>query len=295
MAIAGTPISAESKGSQSPNGAELKGERGSQSANDVELDGSRVADCPAASRREPRQLLKPDPDPFPRYMFASLLLQGTALVLSFFSLLLVFFVLFRPPPSLVQVADGTPISVKPFSNRYRSPENLKRFSTAVARGLFTWSPRISQVDEFGQSKLVGDAGKAISLDGKSMRLPTSVWKAGFWLSPDFRQPFLQRLAELIPSDIWQGRQTSLQIRQVTEPIELAPGKWKVGVIADLAWDNPNTPPLEVNKVYYIALAAPSTPEGELAEFPQLIGELSRWGLTVTDIRNFKEEGRDFVN
>lgn len=174
-------------------------------------------------------LLKPDPNPFPRYILISLVLQGLGITIAFLTLLSIVFLALRPTPSLIQLADGTPISVKPFSSQYRSPENLKRFATVVAQGLFNWSPKVSQIDEFGQSKRVADRGKFIDNE-RRLRVPTSVWKAAYWLSSDFRAPFLARIAELIPSTIWQGGETYLQIRHVSDPIELSPGNWKVGFI-----------------------------------------------------------------
>lgn len=242
-----------------------------------------------------QSLLKPDPDPFPRYMFISLCFQGFGLTFALLSFLGIILLFLKPSPNMVQMADGTPISVKPFSNAYRSPENLKRFATMVAHGLFSWSFQVSQVDEYGQSTLVKDSGKEIEGDGRSLVIPTSVWKSGFWLSPDFRQPFLRRIGELIPNDISQGSEVYLQIRQVTDPIELSPGKWKVAVIADMVWNNPRIPPVEVNKVYYISLSQPSVLAGELTDFQQMMEELMRWGLVVTDIKDFKEEKNDFIH
>jgi hypothetical protein len=239
-------------------------------------------------------LLKPDPNPFPRYILISLVLQGLGITIAVLTLLSIIFLALRPTPSLIQLADGTPISVKPFSSQYRSPENLKRFATVVAQGLFNWSPKVSQVDEFGQSKLVADSGKYIDSEKRQLRVPTSVWKAAYWLKSDFRKPFLARIAELIPSVIWQGGETYLQIRHVSDPIELSPGNWKVAVIADMVWSDPKITPLEVNKVYYISLSQPSIPAEEGSEFQQTVDEVMRWGLVVDEIKDFKEEKNDFI-
>ena len=171
------------------------------SAQEEDISLTPVGTSPIKS--EQFTLLKPDPNPFPRYILISLVLQGLGIAIGLLTLLSIVFLALRPTPSLIQLTDGTPISVKPFSSQYRSPENLKRFATVVAQGLFNWSPKVSQLDEFGQSKLVADGGKFIDSE-KRLRVPSSVWKAAYWLSSDFRAPFLARIAELIPSIIWQG-------------------------------------------------------------------------------------------
>ena len=67
-------------------------------------------------------------------------------------------------------------------------------------------------------------------------------------------------------------------------------------------------PIEVNKVYYISLSQPSIPadpgnpadpgkpaeDSSSSEFQQTVNEAMRWGLSVDEIKDFKEEKNDFI-
>ncbi|QKQ77033.1 hypothetical protein [Nostoc sp. TCL240-02] len=147
----------------------------------------------------------------------------------------------RKPPNFVQLIDGKP--VRNIDDLAREPEAIRRFISKTMISMFTWSGTLppQNIEEVANPK--SDLGILIRTpQGGSQKISTSTWIASFALSEDFRKGFLSTVAEMTPPEVFsenpnQVMTSQLIIKRVYPPKQIAPGKWRVGMVADLIQKN----------------------------------------------------------
>ncbi|MDJ0799979.1 MAG: hypothetical protein QNJ51_24760 [Calothrix sp. MO_167.B12] len=143
----------------------------------------------------------------------------------------------RKPPTFVQLVDGQ--LVNKLDNLTREPEKIRQFVSKTMMSMFDWSGKLppQTVEQVSQPQT--DGGILIrTTNGSSKRVATSSWLASFALSEDFRQGFLSTIAEMTPTEVFssnarQAISAKLAIKRVDPPQQIAPGEWRVSMVADL--------------------------------------------------------------
>lgn len=147
----------------------------------------------------------------------------------------------RKSPNFVQLIDGKPVAN--IDDLAREPEAIRQFISKTMISMFSWSGTLppQTIEEVANPK--SDLGILIRTpQGGSQKISTSSWIASFALSEDFRKGFLSTVAEMTPPEVFsenpiQGMTSQLVIKRVYPPKEIAPGKWRVGMVADLIQKN----------------------------------------------------------
>lgn len=182
------------------------------------------------------------------------LLSGLAIItLSLHILTLVFLILqglsirqlyLRKPPTFVQLINGKKIgSTKDLE---RDPEVIQQFISKVTILMFNWSGKLPPQTIKDVSQPIPDPGISIQTEqGSSKKVSTSSWMASFALSEDFRPAFLREIANITPPEVFsdvphQAMSAQLIIKRIDRPEEIAPGKWRVGMVANLIQKKTNT-------------------------------------------------------
>jgi hypothetical protein len=113
----------------------------------------------------------------------------------------------KQPESLVQLADGRTVTVNSQEYLERHPETIRRFVGETLTLMFTWSQK---------------------------QPPETVWQIGSdLLSNAFQQKFISDITQIIPlkNTSIVNTESVFVLRRISQPEEIAPGKWKVQVIA----------------------------------------------------------------
>lgn len=143
----------------------------------------------------------------------------------------------RKPPNFVQLIDGKSVAIT--DDLEREPEAIRQFISKTMISMFNWSGNLppQTIEEVANPK--SDLGILIrTTQGGSQKISTSSWIASFALSEDFRKGFLSTIAEITPPEVFsenpsQAMTSQLVIKRVYPPKKIAPGKWRVGMVADL--------------------------------------------------------------
>lgn len=139
----------------------------------------------------------------------------------------------KPPPVLVQLKDGSSITVEPIDSLKRTDPSIQSFVNDTLTILFTWAGVIPG-DETGQ--YVTDPGVTV-VDGSGRtkgRVTTPAWQATYALELKFRQEFLLQLAGLVPESVFISKTNVAFVPiRILPPELVSPGKWKVPVYSNL--------------------------------------------------------------
>lgn len=195
----------------------------------------------------------------------------------------------KPPPSLVQLADGQTVTVSPLANKERSSEVIRQFTKETLTSLMSWSGTIPSPD--GTAKTIPDEG--VNLKGARGKITTSAYNTSFALSEDFRKEFLLKLAELTPQSVF-GERTEVVLvpLEIQAPIKIDEGKWKIIIVSNLAIFSQNNlgDIIPFNKeVYLQAVEAPSYKNFHGSDkTAKRIAEARKSGLEIYAIRDVKE-------
>lgn len=143
----------------------------------------------------------------------------------------------RKPPNFVQTIDGQPMSN--IDDLARDPQVIREFVSKTMTSMFNWSGNLpaQTIEEVAKPK--PDPGILVRTpNGGSQKVTTSSWIASFALSEDFRKGFLSVVAEMTPPETFasnpnQTMSAQLIIKRVYPPVQIAPGQWRVGMVADL--------------------------------------------------------------
>jgi hypothetical protein len=113
-------------------------------------------------------------------------------------------------PSLVQLADGSTLTVESKQNLERNPETIRRFVGETMTLMFTWSQK---------------------------QPPKMVWQIGSDLiANNFKDKFKSQLINLNPGNQFEnisiGTENVLILQKVSQPTQIGEGKWKVEIIGN---------------------------------------------------------------
>lgn len=142
----------------------------------------------------------------------------------------------RKPPNFVQQVDGKQTASS--ENLAREPEVIRQFISKTMTLMFNWSGKLppQTLEEVAKPKI--DSGINIrTTQGISRKVSTSSWMASFALSEDFRKGYLSQIAAITPPEVFTnssntGMSGELKIKRIYPPQQIAPGKWRVGMVAD---------------------------------------------------------------
>ncbi|MCG6136835.1 MAG: hypothetical protein MET45_19735 [Nostoc sp. LLA-1] len=143
----------------------------------------------------------------------------------------------RKPPSFVQMIDGQPLVAT--DDLARDPEVIRQFVSQTMTTMFNWSGTLPVQTIEEAAKPQPDPGITVRTpQGGSQKVTTSSWVAGFAISEDFRKGFLSAIAEMTPPEVFsnspnQAMSAELVIQRIYPPEQIAPGQWRVGMVADL--------------------------------------------------------------
>ena len=143
----------------------------------------------------------------------------------------------RKPSNFVQLIDGKKVTVK--DDLDRDPAAIKQFVTKTMTLMFNWSGKLSSDTISDRAIALRDRGILISTpQAGNNKVTTSSWIASFALSEDFRRGFLREIATITPPEVFieddkQGLSGELIIKRIDLPKKIVPGKWRVGLVANL--------------------------------------------------------------
>jgi hypothetical protein len=143
----------------------------------------------------------------------------------------------RKPLTFVQVIDGK--TVPQTNTLEREPEAIRQFVSKTMAAMFDWSGRLPPATVEDVTNPKADAGILISTSQNlTKRVSTSSWVTSFGLSEDFRQGFLALVADMTPPEVFsknknQALTAQLAIQRVYPPEKIAPGRWRVGMVANI--------------------------------------------------------------
>jgi hypothetical protein len=165
------------------------------------------------------------------FLVALLGILGNFLV-SFVLLLIYFGLATKPPPSLVQLNDGSAILTKPVSSLERESVVIERFVADIMGMLYAWTGEYT--DKKG--KTITDKGVILqNLHGsKTGQVTTIAWEASFAINANFRNEFLETVSQYIPSSVFEGKaQVYLEPIKMITPEKIEEGYWKVTYFTNL--------------------------------------------------------------
>ncbi|MEA5581008.1 hypothetical protein VB620_06595 [Nodularia harveyana UHCC-0300] len=150
----------------------------------------------------------------------------------------------RKPPNFVQIIDGQPIAA--VDDLARDPEAIGQFISKTMISMFNWSGTLPPQSFAEAGEPQPDSGIQIRTpQGGTQRVTTSSWVASFAISEDFRKGFLSAIAQMTPPEVFSNNPTQrisaeLVIQRLYPPEQIAPGKWRVGMVADLIQQKQDT-------------------------------------------------------
>jgi hypothetical protein len=143
----------------------------------------------------------------------------------------------RKPLTLVQLVNGKEApKPKPLE---RNPEAIRQFVSQTMVAMFNWTGTLPPTTIEDVTNPKPDAGVSIrTVQGNTKKVATSSWIASFAISEDFRNGFLEMIADITPPEVFsnsdnQGLEARLVIQRVDPPIEIAPGRWRIGMVANI--------------------------------------------------------------
>jgi hypothetical protein len=133
-------------------------------------------------------------------------------------------------PTLVELQDGTSVRAIAMGEKDRSDKAIIDFVGRTMMNLMSWNAVPKSSDDTEPTKLKLDTG--VQLGNK--KITTNTWGAGFALSEDFRANFLREIANLTPSEVFNGEtQSALIVRYLSPPQKITEGKWQLDMVGNL--------------------------------------------------------------
>jgi hypothetical protein len=202
----------------------------------------------------------------------------------------------KPAPSLVQMVDGQAIQVASTGHLERTPDVIRRFVSDTMTLMFNWSGTLppETIEEARLPK--PDPGVSIQGEQGEKRVATATWQASFALSESFRREFVQKVAAMMPADVFNnsGTQVLLVVRRVGDPVQVEEGKWKVDLVSNLIIFNQGDrlgKAIAFNKeIFLMAIDPPTQPLGDNASpLEQVIYRVRQAGMEIYAIRDLQQE------
>ncbi len=121
----------------------------------------------------------------------------------------------------VQMADGTAQDIVQVDPLHREPEVIKATAESFIQLMFEWDNKLPSGDK--------DAGVSVA----GTKVPSKVYMGSFLMEPRFRTQFLKLMGnEVIPKAVLDGfLESTVVVYEISEPVEIAPGEWEVGLVA----------------------------------------------------------------
>ncbi|MGF1480394.1 MAG: hypothetical protein ACFB4I_13030 [Cyanophyceae cyanobacterium] len=229
------------------------------------------------------------------FVLLTVIMQGASVLLLLFQGAIINR-LSKNPPTLVQLVDGESIRVEPMDYLERTPQTIREFVEDTMTMLMTWSGELPVESAQDEKVPRRDPGVTIATEsGRSQRIATSTWQAGFALSEDFRVEFLQELTRLTPQRIFsrnQDTQVVLVILDLSEPKKIEEGKWKLAMVANLLFFRDGSSLGEgvpFNKEVYVhTVVAPEVPD-DATPLARKIYQVRQAGLEIYAMRDLEAE------
>jgi hypothetical protein len=225
------------------------------------------------------------------FAFISIIFSGLGLLVQIIVLGTAIGIAKKPAPALVQLSDGGSINVQAVGSTDRSPKVLQSFTTDLLTLLMSWNNEIPTKDG-NKDVIKTDLGMQVATASGEKRITTQVFQAGFAFSDNLRGEILKIIAEMTPPDVFQGNlKTALKFQQVTIPVQIEPGKWKITVIGTLIQfqrGRADTVKVPFNKELVLqAVDTPALPQsGKFAnELENAIYNIRRVGLEITAMKD----------
>ena len=226
-------------------------------------------------------------------------LSGLSTFLAFVNLLYTRQITRKPFPTLVQTTAGDTIEIGFESPGYRSPEVIKAFTADTLYYLMTMtsygagSAEVSALNPSRQRAMpikvkVGTSQGAIT---------QTAWLASESLEAKFADSFRQKLAQMTPPDVFEGREeVILKIDYIKEPIEVNDdrgkwtGQWTVDVVGNLKVyrvQEGEVKSIPFNKKVTLRPIQPQAIHNveEFGELAIALNASQRSGLQITDIKD----------
>jgi hypothetical protein len=146
------------------------------------------------------------------------------------------------PLNFLQLIDSKPAPLA--DNREREPEEIRQFISKTMNMMFDWSGILPAQTIEQVTNPQTDKGISIKTSqGYIKKVSTTSWVASFALSQDFRQGFLAQIADMTPPQVFSNNASQtiaarLIIQRVYPPKQIAPGEWRVGMVANIVQFRP---------------------------------------------------------
>ncbi|MBN8564867.1 MAG: hypothetical protein J0L70_30500 [Leptolyngbya sp. UWPOB_LEPTO1] len=228
----------------------------------------------------------------PLFALSTLGLQILLLLISLGSAISVWSIARKPVPAMVQLLDGHSVAMEPVDPHQRTPSIIRQFTKDSLGLMFTWSSKIQGSNVKPNAPgTVRDPGISIGTG----RITTSSWQASFALREDFRNAFLEQVAKLTPSDVFNGdAQSVLSFESISEPRLIKPGEWQIDLVANLLiFDSthPQGNAVPFNKSVFVTAIEPTTdplPEHS-SPIQKAVYHVQTSGLQIREIRDLDIE------
>lgn len=224
----------------------------------------------------------------------------TSIVLHIVLIVISFVIAGRPAPTLVQLATGESVSVVPIGSKERTPEAIQKFVKDTMAMTFNWNGTIPNPDPNNPGSRIPDEGIRVrTSDSQNGRITTPAYEALFAFENQFREEFTGIVAGLTPDAIFrQSGQVAFVPLQVSPPVEVAQGQWKVTVISNLVFIRQGQPVGETvpfNKDVFVRAIEP--PSLEYLSSDQIVNEslastvarIRTSGLEITAMTDFQAD------
>jgi hypothetical protein len=190
-------------------------------------------------------------------------------------------------PTFAQLVNGDAIYISERQRKFRTPEVVRKVVKDWTILTFNWEGIIPGTTE---------PDKGVGVVGSNRKVPFTMSIASVLMEPEFATATLKQMAEeIVPNDVFSGavRQVTT-IHYVSEPRQLAEGRWQVDVVATrrlISKRTGATIPIAFNKTFTLrAVEIPSSPLGNDASLVErLIYSTMAAGLQITDITPYDSE------
>ena len=194
----------------------------------------------------------------------------------------------RPIPSLVQLADGSTAFTTPVDPLERTPVVIEKFVTETILLLFNWTGQLPPVSDSPERITAKDPG----IPTHKSKITTAAYEASFALATDFRNQFLEGLAEMIPDGVFSGStQSVVLLSHISEPQLISPGVWKVEIVASLMLFSQTQQlgeAIPLNKEIFVRAVVPTAPHLEnITPLQKLAYRVRSAGLEIYLIRDLQ--------
>ncbi|MGF1675336.1 MAG: hypothetical protein ACFCUV_16875, partial [Rivularia sp. (in: cyanobacteria)] len=124
-------------------------------------------------------------------------------------------------------------------------EVIQEFVSKTMISMFNWSGKLPMQNINQATNPQKDLGISIKTpQGGSKKVTTNSWISSFAFSEDFRKGFIGTVAELTPPEVFtdnsnQAILAELKITRIYPAQQIEPGKWRVGMVANLVQKRSN--------------------------------------------------------